>query len=110
VANRSIFLVACVLAAVAVGGCATEPPEPAAPENGTTRLVIPSVLGLDVENAVAELRYLRILSALVDREHRPLFHGRREDVHCRAFEQDPPPGAEVVIDELTVTVTVTVRC
>ena len=99
-----------MVAAVAVGGCATEPPEPAAHDTGTTRLVIPSVVGLDVENALAELRYLRILPAIVDREHRPLVHGSRGDVRCRAFAQDPPAGTEVVIDDLTVTVTVTVRC
>jgi hypothetical protein len=61
-------------------------------------------------NAVAELRYLRVLAALIDREHRPLFSGGGEDGRCRVLGQDPPPSTEVVLDEITVTVKITIRC
>lgn len=72
--------------------------------------MIPSLVGLDVPNAVAELEYLRVVAALVDSDHRPLFSGSGEKERCRVLGQDPPPSTEVVLDELTVTVTITVRC
>ena len=110
VAGRLLASVVCLCAAVAAGGCSAGPPEPAAGRPGTTSLVIPSLVGLDVANAVAELRYLRVLAAMIDREHRPLFPGGGEDGRCRVLDQDPPPSTEVVLDELTVTVTITIRC
>jgi hypothetical protein len=110
VAGRSLAWVLGLCAALALGGCSAAPSEPTDGGPGTTSLVIPSLIGLDVADAVAELRYLGVLAALVDREHRPLFAGGGEDRRCRVVGQDPPPSTEVLLDELTVTVTITVRC
>lgn len=102
--------VVCVCAAVAAGGCSAGSSRAAAGRPGTTVLVIPSLIGLDVTNAVAEIRYVGVLAALIDRDHRPLFADGRADERCRVLDQDPSAGSEVVLDELTVTVTITVRC
>ena len=72
-------------------------------------MVIPRLVGLDVANAVAEAQYLRMIAAVVDRDHRPMLGGTRHTV-CTVTGQDPRPGTEVVVNELTITVTITARC
>jgi hypothetical protein len=59
------------------------------------------------------LDYVRMIPALVDREHRPMFAGAGNDGGCRVIRQRPRARTEVVVgefSELTVTVTITVRC
>jgi PASTA domain len=73
-------------------------------------MVIPRLVGLDVANAVAEAQYLRMIAAVVDRDHRPMLGGTRDHTVCRVTGQDPRPGTEVVVNELTITVTITARC
>jgi hypothetical protein len=77
---------------------------------GTTSVVIPRLIHVDVANAIAEVRYLGMITVLVDRDHRPFFYGGDERPRCRVFEQDPRPRTEVVAGDLTVTVTLTVGC
>ena len=73
-------------------------------------MVIPRLVGLDVANAVAEAQYLRMIAAVVDRDHRPMLGGARDHTACRVTGQDPRAGTEVVVSELTITVTFTARC
>jgi hypothetical protein len=108
-ANRAVAVVVCLCAAVAVGGCAARRPGPAT-EPGTTSVVIPRLIRADLEQAVAEVRYLGMISVVVDRDDRPILDGGRERPGCRVFEQDPKPATEVVVGDLTVTVTLTVGC
>jgi hypothetical protein len=112
--KRSTGLVLCLCAAlavaVAVGSGAAEPSDPVTASAGTRIIVIPRLLGLDVENAVAEVEYLRMIATLVDRDVRPSFDSVRDGTTCKVIEQDPRPRREVVVSDLTVTVTITVRC
>jgi beta-lactam-binding protein with PASTA domain len=73
-------------------------------------MVIPRLLGLDIANAVAEVQYLQMIPALVDRGHRPFVAGVRDDTGWRVVKQDPRAGAEVVVSDLTTTITITVGC
>jgi hypothetical protein len=105
------FAFALVLcAAVAGGGCATKRPVPASQPTGTTSIVIPRLVRVDVANAIAEVSYLGMIAVLVDRDHRPFFYGGDDHPRCRVSEQDPRPKTEVVAGDLTVTVTLTVGC
>jgi len=107
VPKRPTALVLSLCAAGAVAGCAAaEPPQPASDGAGTTSVVIPRLPGLDVANAVAEVHYLGMISAVVGDEQRPVRHAGA----CTVVAQDPRPRTEVVVDDLTVTVTMTVRC
>jgi hypothetical protein len=108
--RRSTALVPCLCAALAVGSCAARRSETGSAPSGTTSVVIPRLLGLDVANAVAEVRYLHMISALVDGAHRPIFDGVRDDAGWTVIKQDPRPGTEVAVSDLTVTITITVGC
>ena len=72
--------------------------------------MIPRLIRADVAQAVAEVRYLGMISVVVDRDDRPVLYGGRERPGCTVFEQDPRPATEVVVGDLTVTVTLTVGC
>jgi beta-lactam-binding protein with PASTA domain len=103
-------LVLGVFAAAAVTGCAAQPSATPDVARGTTTIVVPRVVGLDVANAVAELDYLQMVPALVDRHHRPMFVGAGGPPGCRVIRQRPRARTEVVEGELTVTVTIVVSC
>jgi hypothetical protein len=105
-----VALVACLCATVAVGSYAARRSAPAPERTGTTSVVIPRLIHVEAANAVAEVQYLRMIPVLVDREHRPIAPGDRKRPRCRVVVQDPRPATEVVLSDLTVTVTLTVRC
>jgi hypothetical protein len=99
-----------VCAAAGMAGCGAEPSATPGAARGTTTIVVPRVVGLDVANAVAELDYLRMIPALIDRHHRPMLVGAARQAGCRVIRQRPRARTEVVLGELTVTVTITVSC
>jgi hypothetical protein len=103
-------LVLGVFAAAAVAGCGAQPSATPDLTRGTTTIVVPRVVGLDLADAVAELDYLRMIPALVDRHHRPMFIGAGGQPGCRVIGQRPRARTEVVEGELTVTVTIVVGC
>ena len=102
-----------VCAAAAMAACGAQPSPTPAAATGTATIVVPRVVGLDVDDAVAVLDYVRMIPALVDRHHRPMFVDPGRDAGCRVIRQRPRARAEVVVGELgelTVTVTITVSC
>jgi hypothetical protein len=110
VPTRTTELVLGVFAAAAVAGCGAQPSATPDAARGTTTIVVPRVVGLDLAYAVAELDYLQMIPALVDRHDRPMFAGGRGQPGCRVIRQRPRARTEVVAGELTVTVTIVVDC
>lgn len=109
--TTKLVLGVCVAAAAA--GCGGRPPATADAPRGTTTIVVPRVVGLDLGDALLELDYVQMIPALIDRRHRPLFAAAGDDAGCRVIRQRPRARSEVVVgefSELTVTVTITVRC
>jgi beta-lactam-binding protein with PASTA domain len=109
----SVKLVLGVCAAAAVAACGAQPSAPPGAGGGTATIVVPRVVGMDVADAVAVLDYVQMIPALIDRRHRPLFAAAGDDAGCRVIRQRPRARTEVVVgefSELTVTVTITVRC
>ena len=106
-------LVLSVCAAAAVAACGAQPSATPDAARGAETIVVPRVVGLDVADAVAVLDYVRMIPALVDRHHRPMFVGAGRHAGCRVIRQRPRARTEVVVGELgelTVTVTITVSC
>jgi hypothetical protein len=108
--RRSIAPVVCLCAAAAAAGCSGERPKRAAERTGTTSIVIPRLLGLDVANAVAEVHYLGMISTLVGPDRRPRLERAGDGGACDVIAQGPRPGTEVAVGDLTVTITLTLRC
>jgi PASTA domain-containing protein len=96
--------------AAAMAGCGTQPSATPDPALGTTTMLVPRVVGLDVANAVAELDYLRMIPTLLDRHDRPTFVAAGRRAGCRVIRQRPRGRTEVRVGDLTVTVTITVSC
>jgi beta-lactam-binding protein with PASTA domain len=99
-----------VFAAAAVAGCGAQPSATPDVARGATTIVVPRVVGLDLPNAIAELDYLQMIPALVDRHRRPMFVGAGGQPGCRVIRQRPRARTEVAEGELTVTVTIVVGC